>query len=125
MQMNPVAESTRWVIAVLVLFGVWMAFILYVILSSPAQGTKSLGGFLLAIAVLNVLFYKSTGRRSSLPKRNPVVLSLLGCGRAAERSELRFYFLESESFSPQRPAFCLLQEPRRRGNARTDGRSPT
>lgn len=44
MQMNHVAESTRWVIAVLVLFGVWMAFILYVILSSPRKARNFSAG---------------------------------------------------------------------------------
>ena len=61
--MNPIVESTHRVTAVLVLFGVWMAFVLYVILSSPLQGTKFLGGFLLAIGALNIGLYKKTARK--------------------------------------------------------------
>ncbi len=54
-------ESTRWVIAFLIMLTGWMAWLVYVILSSHPD--KLFGGFFLVMGLLNVLFYKSTGRR--------------------------------------------------------------
>jgi|ERR1019366_2716137 hypothetical protein len=50
----------RWVIASLVVLAAWMFWLVYLVSPGP---NKFLGGFLLAIGLLNGLFYKSTGRK--------------------------------------------------------------
>ena len=59
---EPAAESMCWVIACLVMLAAWMAVVLYEALPLSSGG-KSLGGCLLAIGALQMLFYKRTGRR--------------------------------------------------------------
>lgn len=61
--MNAAANSMRWVIALLILISAWMAFILYIILSSPALGTRFLGASLLVIGLLNVIFGRRTASK--------------------------------------------------------------
>jgi hypothetical protein len=53
-------ESSRWVISSLVVFAAWMVWLVSVIL--PSHSGKLFGGFFLVIGILNMLFYKSTGR---------------------------------------------------------------
>jgi len=51
----------RWVIFVLALVAVWMAFVLRAIYGSP--GGALFGVFFLLIGLLNVLFYRPTARK--------------------------------------------------------------
>ena len=51
----------RWVIALLVVVAVWMAFMLYVF--RPLPDRLFLGGFFLVIGIMNVLFCKTNGRK--------------------------------------------------------------
>jgi hypothetical protein len=51
----------RWVIASLVVLTAWMAWVVSVIL--PSHSGNLFGGFFLVIGMLNVLFYKNTGRK--------------------------------------------------------------
>jgi hypothetical protein len=51
----------RWVIALLAILAVWMAFILYVF--RPWPDHLFFGGFFLAIGITNLLFQKTTGRK--------------------------------------------------------------
>jgi hypothetical protein len=51
----------RWIIVLLVVLAVWMAFMLYVF--RPLPDRLFLGGFFLAIGITNVLFCKTNGRR--------------------------------------------------------------
>lgn len=53
-------ESSRWVISSLMVFTAWMVWLVCVIL--PSHSGKLFGGFFLVIGILNMLFYKSTGR---------------------------------------------------------------
>jgi hypothetical protein len=63
MQLKPMIESAGWVIAQLALFAGWMGFIVYLILREPINNSKFIGGFVLAIGVLHLLFYKRSGRK--------------------------------------------------------------
>jgi len=51
----------RWVIGLLIVPAVWMAFMLYFFRPLPAH--LFFGGFFLAIGITNLLSYKTTGRR--------------------------------------------------------------
>jgi len=51
----------RWVIALLVVLAVWMAFMLYVF--RPLPDRLLFGGFFLAIGITNLLFYRAAARK--------------------------------------------------------------
>jgi hypothetical protein len=51
----------RWIIALLVVLAVWMAFMLYVV--RPLANSLLFGGFFLTIGIANVAFCKTTGRK--------------------------------------------------------------
>jgi hypothetical protein len=61
MPMKPPAESMRWVIAQLVVIASGVTVFIYVIL--PSHPGILGGGFLLGIGVLQVVFYRRTGRK--------------------------------------------------------------
>jgi hypothetical protein len=61
MQGKLTVESTRWVIALLLLCACGVGFIVYVAL--PLPDIKLAGGFLLAIGLLHSLFYKRSGQK--------------------------------------------------------------
>jgi hypothetical protein len=51
----------RWVIALLVAFPTWMAFVLY--MARPWPDHFLFAGFFLAIGITNVVFWRTSGRR--------------------------------------------------------------
>jgi hypothetical protein len=61
MQLRRSTESANWVIATLVLFAGGVGLIVYV--AAPLPDIKLGGGFLLGIAILQLLLYKNTSRR--------------------------------------------------------------
>src|SRR5260370_11400888 len=63
MQMKQDVKSMRWVIAQLVLFAGWMGFVVYLLLREPISNSKFLGGFVIAIGVMHLFFYKKSGRK--------------------------------------------------------------
>jgi hypothetical protein len=62
MQMKPLVESMRWVIACLVVLAAWMAGVIYYVIL-PSHSGRLLGVFFVAIGALNVLFCKTTARK--------------------------------------------------------------
>lgn len=61
MQLNRPTQSLNWVIAILVLFAAGVGMIVYV--AVPLPDIKLGGGFLLGIAILQLVFHRSAGRR--------------------------------------------------------------
>ena len=53
----------RWVPAILVVLAGWTGFIIYLVLHLQAGSTKWLGGFFLAIGMMNLASYKRGVRR--------------------------------------------------------------
>jgi hypothetical protein len=60
MQLKDGVKSIGWIIVCLVMLAAGMAWLVFA--ASPSPG-KFGGGFLLAIGALNLLFYKTSGRR--------------------------------------------------------------
>jgi len=51
----------RWVIGLLIIFAIWMAFVLYAV--RPWPDHFLFGGFFLVIGTANVVFGKTSGRK--------------------------------------------------------------
>jgi hypothetical protein len=51
----------RWIIALLLAFPIWMAFVLYV--TWPLPDHFLFGGFLLAMGITNLVFWRTNGRK--------------------------------------------------------------
>jgi hypothetical protein len=51
----------RWIIALLLAFAIWTAFVLYV--TWPLPDHFLVGGFLLAIGITNLVFWRTNGRK--------------------------------------------------------------
>jgi hypothetical protein len=51
----------RWIIALLLAFAIWVAFVLYV--TWPLPDHFLFGGFLLATGITNLVFWRTNGRK--------------------------------------------------------------
>jgi hypothetical protein len=86
----------RWIIALLLAFAIWMAFVLYA--TWPLPDHFLFGGFLLATGITNLVFWRTNGgklfaRTQAYP---PFVARVWA---RAGRRESRFSFSEWGSFS--------------------------
>ncbi len=61
MHLNPVAQSMRWVIVQLLVVAILIAAFVLVIL--PSHPGELGGGFFVAVGIMNIVSYKSTGRK--------------------------------------------------------------
>ncbi len=70
----------RWVIALLVVFTIWMAFVFYVV--RPWPDHLFFGGVFLAIGITNVVFCKTNGRKffAKTQACPPFVARVWACG---------------------------------------------
>ena len=70
----------RWVIVLLLVFAIWMAFVLYAV--RPWPDHLLFGGVFLAIGIANVVFCKTNGRKffARTQASPPFVARVWACG---------------------------------------------